>query len=161
MIKTQFESYRNPTIALLAKPGEITVRLTAKGKNLSMVKKIISGVNSEMTAIFGDYIFARDDETMESVVGKMLLKNKKTVAFAESCTGGLVGDRITNVPGSSEYFLGSVVSYSNKLKESLLKVSKSVLSKFGAVSSETAEEMARGIRRLTGADIGISITGIA
>ncbi len=161
MIKTQFESYRNPTIALLAKPGEITVRLTARGKNIPDVKKVISGVESEMNGIFGDYIFARDDESMESVVGKMLSKSKKTIAFAESCTGGLVGNRITDIPGSSKYFFGSVASYSNKMKEKVVGVRKTVIEKFGAVSKETAEQMASGIRKITGADIGISITGIA
>ena len=100
-------------------------------------------------------------EPLEVVVGELLLKRKLTLALAESCTGGLIGHRITDVPGSSEYFVGGVVAYSYDAKEHLLGVRHNTLYDYGAVSPETAIEMARGARRTLGADIGISVTGIA
>ncbi len=100
-------------------------------------------------------------EPLEIVVGRQLLEKKLTVSLAESCTGGLIGHRMTEVPGSSEYFMGGVVAYSYDAKEKLLNVRHDTLYDFGAVSAETAIEMARGARRALGTDIGISVTGIA
>jgi len=100
-------------------------------------------------------------EPLEVIVGKMLLDRKLTLALAESCTGGLIGHRITEVSGSSEYFMGGVVAYSYDAKEKFLNVRHDTLYDFGAVSAETAIEMARGVRRAFGVDIGISATGIA
>jgi PncC family amidohydrolase len=99
--------------------------------------------------------------SLEVSLGPMLLKRKLTLATAESCTGGLIGHRLTNVPGSSEYFLGGIIAYSYDAKELLLGVRHNTLYDHGAVSPETAVEMARGVRRALGADIGISVTGIA
>lgn len=161
MIKVQFENYTNPTVALLAIPAEIKIRLTAKGKNIRSVKADIRKVEKEMRNILGDHVFGADEETMESVLGRMLVENKKTIAFAESCTGGLVGNRMTEISGASEYFLGSMVCYANEVKHSVLGVKNQTLKKFGAVSPETALEMASGVKKKTGADIGLSITGIA
>jgi nicotinamide-nucleotide amidase len=100
-------------------------------------------------------------ESIEVAVGKMLADKKLTLALAESCTGGLVGHRLTDVPGSSDYFLGGIVAYSYEAKEKLLGVHHDTLYDHGAVSPETAIEMARGARRVLGADIGLSVTGIA
>ena len=100
-------------------------------------------------------------EPLEVVVGNLLLKHKLTLAAAESCTGGLIGHRLTNVPGSSEYFAGGVVAYSYDAKEHLLGVHHNTLYDHGAVSAETAIEMARGARRTLDADVGVSVTGIA
>ena len=100
-------------------------------------------------------------EPVEVVVGQLLLKHKRTLALAESCTGGLIGHRITDVPGSSEYFAGGIVAYSYDAKEHLLGVQHNTLYDHGAVSAETAIEMARGARRTLGTDIGLSVTGIA
>ncbi len=100
-------------------------------------------------------------EPLEAIVGQLLLKQKLTLALAESCTGGLVGHRITDVPGSSAYLMGDIVAYSYDAKELLLGVKHNTLYDHGAVSAETALEMARGARRALGADIGISVTGIA
>lgn len=100
-------------------------------------------------------------EALEVIVGKMLTEKKLTLALAESCTGGLIGHRITDVPGSSTYFIGGIVAYSYEAKEKLLEVHHTTLYDHGAVSVETAQEMARGARRVLGADIGISATGIA
>src|SRR3990172_43635 len=99
--------------------------------------------------------------SLETIVGQLLTQYKLTLAVAESCTGGLVGHRLTNVPGSSTYFLGGVVAYAYDAKEDLLGVSHNTLYDHGAVSEETAREMARGVRRALGADIGVSVTGIA
>jgi nicotinamide-nucleotide amidase len=100
-------------------------------------------------------------EALEVIVGKLLAEKKLTLSLAESCTGGLIGHRLTEAPGSSDYFRGGVVAYSNDAKEKFLNVHHETLSDFGAVSPETAIEMARGARRAFGADIGISVTGIA
>ena len=100
-------------------------------------------------------------ETLEEVVGKLLREKSLTLATAESCTGGMVASALVNVPGSSEYFIGSVIAYSNEVKEKLLGVRRETLEKWGAVSAQTAKEMAEGVKRLLGTDIGISTTGIA
>lgn len=100
-------------------------------------------------------------DSLEVIVGKMLTEKKLTLALAESCTGGLIGHRITDVPGSSSYFIGGIVAYSYEAKEKLLGVHHDTLYDHGAVSVETAQEMARGARRVLGTDIGISATGIA
>ncbi len=99
--------------------------------------------------------------TLEEIVGQLLTERKLTLAVAESCTGGLIGHRLTNVPGSSDYFLGGVVAYAYDAKERVLGVSHNTLYDHGAVSEETAQEMARGARRTLGADVGIAVTGIA
>jgi PncC family amidohydrolase len=99
--------------------------------------------------------------SLEQAIGELLKARRLTLAVAESCTGGLIGHRLTNVPGSSAYFLGGIISYSNEVKEKLLGVSHRTLTKFGAVSEETAREMARGACRVLGTDIGVAVTGIA
>lgn len=109
----------------------------------------------------GNYVYAEDWETLEDAVGRLLIERGLTLATAESCTGGLLGNRITNVAGSSEYYLGGIVSYSDSAKMNLLGVSNETLKEFGAVSEETAQEMALGARRVLQSDVGVSITGIA
>ena len=98
---------------------------------------------------------------LEVIVGQQLLNRHLTLATAESCTGGLIGHRLTNVPGSSEYFLGGIIAYANEIKERVLGVSHQTLETHGAVSAETASEMARGARRVLGVDLAVSVTGIA
>ena len=109
----------------------------------------------------GNYVYAEDWETLEDAVGRLLIERGLTLSTAESCTGGLLGNRITNVAGSSEYYLGGIVSYSDSAKMNLLGVSQETLKEFGAVSEETAQEMAAGARRVLQSDVGVSITGIA
>jgi nicotinamide-nucleotide amidase len=130
-----------------APPGEVDDRLTAAAATLR--------------ERLGPYCYGEGNVTMEAVVGELLRSAGATIGVAESCSGGLIGHRLTDVPGSSAYFLGDVVAYSNALKQSLLGVSAATLERHGAVSCETAEEMARGIRRVVGATIGLSTTGIA
>jgi nicotinamide-nucleotide amidase len=107
------------------------------------------------------YAYGINDDTLEEILGIKLIENNFTIATAESCTGGLIGKRLTDTAGSSEYFLGSVTAYSNQLKTSLLNVSNDTINIHGSVSEDTALEMAKGIRTKTGADIGISTTGIS
>ncbi|SFG48584.1 nicotinamide-nucleotide amidase [Desulfotomaculum arcticum] len=102
-----------------------------------------------------------DGEVLEDMVGKLLLAKGMTVTLAESCTGGLVMKRLSDIPGSSEYFLGGIVSYSNEIKIDLLGVAKEIIAEFGAVSEQTARSMASGIKKLTDSSIGVGITGIA
>jgi len=109
----------------------------------------------------GKVVYAQGQESMEEVAGRLLRQKKLTLALAESCTGGLIGDRLTDVPGSSEYFLGGVTAYSNELKQRLLGVSPISLKRYGAVSRQTARQMARGARERLGADMALAVTGIA
>jgi nicotinamide-nucleotide amidase len=122
-----------------------------------MVEKEITGI----CEILGDFVYGRGDETLGEVVGRQLREGGKTIAVAESCTGGLLGKLLTDVPGSSEYFICGWVTYSNMAKINELGVEEGVIEEYGAVSEEVAGAMARGCRIRSGADFGIGITGIA
>lgn len=149
------------TVGIYAHPGQVDLRITARGKNGPEVERRIASVERKLRARFGAMVFAADDETMESEIGRLLKKRRRTLATAESCTGGGIAERVTRVPGSSDYFLGGVVSYANTLKESALGVPRETLKLHGAVSSQTARAMAEGVKRLTGSDYALSVTGIA
>lgn len=151
----------NPTVALLARDGEILVRITAKASTRSSAQELIDALESDIRSRLGNTIFATDNQTMEEVIADALLTQKKTIALAESCTGGLVSSCLTDVAGASAYLLGSVVSYSNEVKEKELGVSADTLATYGAVSEPTARQMAEGIRNRIGTDLGVGITGIA
>lgn len=140
---------------------EVHITLSLTGKDEASVSRELDRVESEIVKRIGQYIFARDDETLEGVVGKVLRYQGLTVSVAESCTGGLVGHRITNVSGSSDYYQGGIICYSNAAKIDLLGVSKETLDKEGAVSASTARQMAQGVRKVLNSDLGVSITGIA
>jgi nicotinamide-nucleotide amidase len=138
--------------------------------HLSLIIRDVKGNNPDplfhdacnvVNAILGDAVYGHDQENMEMVVGSLLRKARMTVAMAESCTGGLISHKITTIPGSSDYFLGGVTAYSNSMKTRYLKVDQSLIRKHGAVSAEVAKAMAEGIRNAAGADIGLSVTGIA
>ena len=152
---------KNPTIALLARSGEIHIRLTAKGESEESARLMIGELEPQIRERIGEFIFGVDDETLEVVVGKALTANNYTIALAESCTGGAVTARLTDVPGSSAYLAGSVVSYSNRIKSGVVGVPEHILAAKGAVSEETARAMAEGIRSRFAVDIGVGITGIA
>lgn len=149
------------TVGIYAKPALIELKITAKARNEKTAKTLIDAVDGKISARLKGYIFGRDNETLESAVGKKLAGAHKTLAIAESCTGGLISNRITNVPGSSKYFKMGIVVYSNEAKISLLNLPRDIISKYGAVSRQTAIEMAKNIREISGADIGLSVTGIA
>lgn len=156
-----YRRYDNPVTTILAAPGEIQLHLRATGRTEAEAREAINDLAERLKLAFGDQIFSETGETLEEVVGKLLIMKRATLAVAESCTGGLLGQRITSVPGSSAYFLGDVVTYSNEAKMRWLDVPQRVLETEGAVSAETARIMAESVRRSFGADIGVSITGIA
>lgn len=160
-IKDILDKQDNPTLALLAGYGEVKLRITAKGKSKLEVEKMLKEEEEKIRKRVGEYIYGVNDKGLETIVGELLENNKMTLAVAESCTGGLVGNRITDVPGSSAYFTGGMVVYSNQAKIEQLGVNKDVLIKYGAVSQQTAKEMASNIRKKFKADIGLSLTGIA
>lgn len=151
----------NPTVALLAKNGEIHCRLTAKVENREEFKKLTNPIIEKILGRVGEYYFGANDEKLEEIIGQQLLKNNLTLVTAESCTGGLIAKRITDIAGSSKYFLGSVVAYENKVKNKILQVPEEVLIRYGAVSEETAKAMAKGVRKSLNADLALAITGIA
>lgn len=160
-IKDLIIAQTNPTIALLARKGEVIIRLTAKAATKEAALHSIEAVERSVRERLGDKIFAADDETMEGAVGKLLSAKQLTMACAESCTGGLLTSRITDVPGSSSYLLGSIVSYSNDVKRDALGVGADILTTYGAVSEETAIAMCKGIRERFSTNIALSVTGIA
>ena len=137
------------------------INIRIRGKEESSTIKELNRVESYIRNIFGDHIFAEDDKTLEGVVGEILIDKKITLSLAESCTGGLIGQRLTSIPGSSKYLEGGVVVYSNQAKIRLLGVSPSNLESFGAVSKQVVLEMARGIRERMQTNLGLAITGIA
>lgn len=149
------------TVGIYAHPGQIDLRITAKAQDARTASRLVNGLEAKIHRRLGNLIFGADEETLEGEVGKLLKKKRLTLGTAESCTGGFIGHRLTEIPGSSDYFLGGVVSYSNKLKTAALNVSPALLKKYGAVSPQAAEAMAAAVRRLTGADLGLAVTGIA
>lgn len=151
----------NPTIAPLASPGEVKLRLTARAGSTVVAEKLITGLEAQIRDRLGLSIFGVDDETMEQVVVKLLVGRGESLAVAESCTGGLLAGRITEVPGASEVFERGVVTYSNRAKEELLGIPAQVIDECGAVSPEVARLMAEGVREKARTDWGIGITGIA
>jgi nicotinamide-nucleotide amidase len=148
-------------VTTLAAEGEVWVRLRGRGVTPSAAAEAIAGAEGELVALLGEDCYGRDDETLERVVGTLLTEGKLTLAVAESCTGGLLGHRLTSVPGSSRYFERGVMVYSNRAKEELLGVPAEVLRVHGAVSGPCAEAMAAGMRRAGGTDCALAVTGIA
>lgn len=151
----------NPTVAPLAGEGEMLLRITATANSEAAAKEKVLPIETELYNRFAPYIYGVDDETLPQVVGRLLLKHNRTLAVAESCTGGMLAQMLTDVPGSSAYFLGGIVAYANQVKMDVLSVSSRTLESEGAVSETTAIEMAQGVRRLLGSTYGISVTGIA
>ena len=156
-----FTSSTNPTIALLASHTEVKIRLTSKAKSPEAAEEAIARVEKEILRRLGENIFAVDEGSMEKTVAELLKAGELKLAVAESCTGGLISDKLTNVPGASEFLTLGVVSYSNPAKERLLNVPATALNMFGAVSKQVAGEMALGIMKLSNADICLGVTGIA
>ena len=138
----------------------VRLRLSAYGDTDTQQERIEAEIAS-LKEIIGDVIYSYEDDTLENCIGKLLKKHGKTLSTAESCTGGLIASMITSVPGSSEYFLGSVVSYANSVKQGVLGVTEDILKNHGAVSSECVGAMAEGVRKLTGSDFAVATSGIA
>ena len=161
MLKDIFDSQANPTIAPYAKDGEVHLRITAKTGIPEEADSLIAEMEQKVRAILDDNIYGCNEETLEEAVLKLLQKKNLTISLAESCTGGLVASRLTDIPGASASLISGVISYSNESKINMLKVKEETIRKYGAVSPQTAEEMAVGAKRLSNTDIGLSITGIA
>lgn len=156
------EQQDNPTIATYAKTGEVHVRITARAKTEEEAKNLVKPVVKEIKSRLGDYVYSvKEKETLEEAVVKLLKKYELTVTTAESCTGGLLAGRLVNVPGASDVFREGFITYSNKAKRKYLEVSKSTLKKYGAVSPQTAREMATGGVFATDSDVCIAVTGLA
>lgn len=152
---------KNPTVAPLIGNGFVTLRITAKSDDVQKAKKMIDDIEVSLRKIFGEYIFGVDDDTMESIVLNLLKDKGSTLSTAESCTGGLLSEKITSVPGASEVFKFGAITYSNESKENILGVSGEIIRRHGAVSEETAREMAMNVKNISKTDYGLSITGIA
>lgn len=160
-IQDIMDKQTNPTIAPYAKDNEVTFRITASAKSEAEALKLIEPMEKEVRDRLGDNVYGVNDTSLEEVVGKLLIEKNITIATAESCTGGLLAGRLVNYPGISEVFMQGAVTYSNEAKMQRLGVKKETLDKFGAVSSETAAEMAEGIGKTSNTNIGVSTTGIA
>lgn len=151
----------NIRLAYLPKDGVVRLRLSAYGNNFAELEKQVACEVEKLRAIVGEYIFGYDDDTLESVVGKLLSEQGMTLATAESCTGGTIAQLLTSVSGASAYYMGGVVAYANEAKEQLLGVKRATLEQHGAVSRQTAEEMALGAKRRFVTDCAVATTGIA
>lgn len=156
-----FENSKNPTVAVLAHTEGVDVRLTAKAPEEGEAERLLDGLGKTLLARLPNVTYGTDQDGLEVIVGRLLTTHRLTVATAESCTGGLLGHRITQVPGSTQYYLGGWTTYSNRLKSASLGVDPKLIEKHGAVSPQVAEAMARNAREKSGADLGISATGVA
>ncbi len=160
-LRSLMDSYTNPTLAPYAKTGETVLRLTARAQSKEECNALIDSLEKKVREIVGEYIYGADISGLEEALFIELEKRKLTVAFAESCTGGLASKRLVDISGASKVIGMSVVTYSKDAKMRLLNVKKETLDRYGAVSPECAEEMAEGLYLLSGADIAVSVTGVA
>jgi nicotinamide-nucleotide amidase len=161
MVSDLFEATANPSVAFLATNGEVKVRITAKAPTSGEADGLIEPVADEVAERLGDSVFTREDEDLEQAVVRLLRAAGRTLACAESLTGGGVGARITSVTGASDVFAGSAVVYTAEAKTAVVGVPAEVLEEHGAVSEECAVEMSSGARRLFGVDLGLALTGAA
>jgi nicotinamide-nucleotide amidase len=151
----------DPTVAPLAGEGKVRLRVTARATTPEEAEEKLEPVAKEILSRLGEYNFGEDEETLESVIARLLTERGETLALAESCTGGLLAKRLTDGPGASAYLIEGLVTYSNEAKERLLGVSEALLVEHGAVSELVACAMAEGVRKTAGADYGLSVTGVA
>ena len=156
-----YKSYANVQTSILFNKTEIEVQLMAQAGSEAKAEKILDELAEKIAGKLGVAVFALNGELMEEVVGKLLSESDKTLSVAESCTGGLIGERLTEVAGASKYFIEGVIAYANEAKINTLNVSPETIEKHGAVSLETAEAMAKGMRERAATDYAISVTGIA
>ena len=167
MVAERIEDWENNLpefikLAYLPSPGRVRLRLSARGTIEELLKTVLADEIKKLTAIIGDIIVGYDDsDTIEVVLGRMLTTQNKTLATAESCTGGKIAQRITAIPGASAYFKGSIVCYSESVKTDILKVSTTTIAKHSVVSEQVAREMAINIQKLMKTDYAIAVTGNA
>ncbi len=160
-LKDLIESQLNPTVAPYALTGEVTLRVTARCKSEEEGEALIAPVLAQIKESLGDVVYSIDNEALHEVCGKLLVKNGLTLSVAESCTGGLLASTFVSMPGSSSFFSEAAVTYSNEAKRKRLGVREETLVRYGAVSRETAIEMAEGMLKSAGSGIALSITGVA
>jgi nicotinamide-nucleotide amidase len=160
LVAPVYAQWKDDPVTILASPGEVQLHLFARGEPQAAEARL-AAMEAGFRAALGDRVYGADSEELAAVVGERLAESGKTLALAESCTGGLASTMLTDVPGSSRYFLGSVVSYANAAKENVLGVRAETLRAHGAVSAEAAREMAAGARDRFGSDLALAITGIA
>jgi nicotinamide-nucleotide amidase len=153
--------YPDTETTILASPPGIQLHPRVWSRDAAKANQILDEMVKRMALALGEHLYSTEGEAMEEVVARVLTENRATIAVAESCTGGLLAERLTNIPGSSSYFLGGVVCYSNELKSALVDVPAELIESKGAVSPEVALALADGIRKRTGATIGVGVTGIA
>jgi nicotinamide-nucleotide amidase len=153
-------SSTNPTIGIYSKMDGIHIRITAKGKGEAAVREVLSAMETRVRELLGDRVWGVDEQTLEGVVGELLTQKGLTLATMESCTGGLLANYITDAPGSSRYFKGGAVTYTNQMKVAM-GVPPALIEEHGAVSPQVAEAMARAARERLGGDVGVAITGVA
>ena len=161
LLRDKMNTMTNPTLAPYAKEGEVELRLTAKVASAHEAQALIAPAEEELRALLGDLIYGADGDTLEGACLRLLKEQGLTLAAAESCTGGLIAKRITDLPGASAAFKGGVVSYWSEVKHDVLGVPQDLLDTYGAVSEPVARAMAQGVRKLTGSDLGVSVTGVA
>lgn len=161
VLKDLIEDKENPTIATYAKEGSVDIKIIGKGKNQEKVNVLLEETVKKINSRIPQYIYSYNDETVEEVLYKKLKEKNMKIAFCESCTGGFITSRFTQIPGISEVFDRGIITYSNKSKIEELGVNKETLNRYGAVSEQTALEMATGLLNKTGVDIALSTTGIA
>jgi nicotinamide-nucleotide amidase len=161
LISPVYKKYPNLATTILAANGDLQVHLRARCHAETEADALLAEAAGPIETLLGDRLYSRTGDPLEVVVGGLLRERHATVAVAESCTGGMLGARLTATPGSSNYFVGGFITYSNELKRQMLGVSAETLERFGAVSPETAEAMAAGARERTGATYAVSITGVA
>ncbi len=161
LIAPVYKKYENPVTTILAAAGDIQVILRARGANEKEAGDLLAEVARGIEPLLGERIYSRDGAPIEAVVGELLRQRHATVSVAESCTGGLLAERLTSIPGSSDYFESGFVTYSKRMKAELLGVPESTLAEHGAVSKETAEAMAVGARLRSGSSYALSTTGVA
>ena len=161
MLSEVMDEAVNPSLAPYAKTGEVMLRMTAKADTEEACLRLMEPMLAQVRTILGDHIYGEDVGSLEEVVVKLLREKKLTLSAAESCTGGLIAKRLTDIPGASAAFCGGVVSYTNEVKHAVLGVPQDLLDEYGAVSEPVARAMAEGARRITGADLALSVTGVA
>lgn len=161
LVKDYMNELKNPSLAPYAASGECTLRVTAKAESADEAERMIQPVIERLKETFGNYIYGTDYKGLEHMVVERLIEKNLTIACAESCTGGLLSKRLSDIPGASKTFLGSVISYTNEVKNKLLGIPAELIEEKGAVSEEIAAFMAMNVRELINSDFGIGITGLA
>jgi len=161
LLHDYINNQKNFSFGIYANPEDIQIQVTTQAPTEKEVDKLLQSSVNQLSKILGNYAYGSGEQTLEEVVGDLLKNKGFKVAVAESCTGGMLGEMITRIPGSSKYFQGGVISYNAQVKEELLKVPSEVIKKYGEVSKQVAELMAEEVRKCCHSDIGISITGIA